>query len=207
MLGCPGGRFRGTGPPDGPERARQWNGLQDFCECFGWPWVSSSTGDASGGILAAIMRRPWAFWVVALVACRPEAPFDEPTSAEPVPEVGPAGAVPPEASPPARGTAPDPDVPGLVVRNLEDVGIEIYAAYIVDRRGELGTRVLWPHPSDCPDVKGPARLVAGGGGTRWLPPPIEAYVPGQCMPSPLPLYVGGAASRASRPRERGRAIQ
>lgn len=114
------------------------------------------------------------------VACRTEAPPDEPTPArEPVPE-------PAAASPAAPGPAPDPGVPGLVVRNPEEVGIEIYAAYIVDRRGELGTRVLWPHASDCPDVEPPARLVGGGGGTRWLPPPSEAYVPGQCEPSPLP---------------------
>lgn len=126
--------------------------------------------------------------MIILVACRTEAPLDEPTLVrEPAaearsPEAAPVEASPVEAAPPEPGS----DVPGLVVRNLEGVGIEIYAAYIVDRRGELDTRVLWPHASDCPDVKPPPRLVAGGGGTRWLPPPVEAYVPGQCTPSPLP---------------------
>jgi len=129
------------------------------------------------------MRSTWAPGLVILVACRPEAPVDEPALVrEPAPEASSPEIEPAETSSPA----PDPQVPGLVVRNPEDVGIEIYAAYIVDRRGELGTRVLWPHASDCPDVKPPPRLVAGGGGTRWLPPPSEAYVPGQCTPSALP---------------------
>lgn len=135
-----------------------------------------------------IRRSPWTQWVILLVACRVDEPIDEPTKAhEPPPEARPAEpevitVEPAEAAEPEH----DPDVPGLVVRNLEGVGIELYAGYIVDRRGELGMRVLWPHPSDCPDVKPPARMVAGGGGTRWLPPPIEAYVPGQCTPTPLP---------------------
>lgn len=122
------------------------------------------------------------------VACRTEAPLDEPTPArEASPSLSPPpGPSPVAASPAEPGAAPDPGVPGLVVRNPGEVGIEIYAAYIVDRRGELGTRVLWPHASDCPGVEPPPRLVGGGGGTRWLPPPSEAYVPGQCEPSPLP---------------------
>jgi hypothetical protein len=120
------------------------------------------------------MTKSWAQGVLILVACHPEVPIDEPAPAR---EPALAG---------EPGPAPDPSVPGLVVRNPESVGIEIYAAHIVDRRGELGTRVLWPHAYDCPGVEPPPRLVAGGGGTRWLPPPVEAYVPGQCTPSPLP---------------------
>lgn len=125
---------------------------------------------------------PWSRGLVpilAAVACRPEALLGEPERER-------AGAGEVEAGPRAQGPAPDPGVPGLVVRNPEGVGIEIYAAYIVDRRGELGTRVLWPHASDCPGVEPPPRLVGGGGGTRWLPPPLAAYVPGQCEPAPLP---------------------
>lgn len=77
-----------------------------------------------------------------------------------------------------------PDGPALVVRNRSNASIEIYGAYLVDRKGEQGTRSLWPHPSDCPDVPLPARKVDIGG-TLLLPPPTHAYVE-SCKPVKLP---------------------
>jgi hypothetical protein len=115
------------------------------------------------------------------IACRPA---DEPTMAAPAAEPSAPGPAR-ESAPREPVPAPGPGAPSLVVKNHEATAIDIYGAYLVDRHGKLGTRSLWPHPSDCPDVVPPPHLVPGAG-VLYLPPPSEAYVQGSCTPEPLP---------------------
>lgn len=78
-----------------------------------------------------------------------------------------------------------PAGPGLVARYGGDTEIDLYAAYIVDVAGKLGTRALWPHRFDCPEGEPPAHLIPAGGLLR-LPPPSQAYEGKECTPTPLP---------------------
>ncbi len=118
-----------------------------------------------------------------LLACRQEPPTGpgEPSTAPPAPPV--AGASEPEAAP--TPAPPRPDGPVLVVHNPGDGDVDLYGAYLVDRDGKLGTRALWPHRYDCPDVEAMPHLVPGNG-TGWLPAPTHAYEADDCTPSPLP---------------------
>jgi hypothetical protein len=123
---------------------------------------------------ARAVKRALAMFVLA-AACRGEMPASEPEADDP------------EAAPPEVGTKTI-DVahaPGILVHNRGGIRIEIYAAYIVDHEGKHGMRALWPHPSDCPDVKLPHRTVEDGK-TLLLPPPTGGYVQGSCKPTPLP---------------------
>jgi hypothetical protein len=114
------------------------------------------------------------------IACRREPSSSAPTVAD-------DAAPPPSAAhPPAEAVStPIPEGPVLVVRNRSNTTVQIYGAYLVDRNGELGTRSLWPHPSDCPGVPLPPRTVDAGG-MLLLPPPTDAYVGESCTPTKLP---------------------
>lgn len=117
-------------------------------------------------------------------ACRPEPVTEVAAPGPPVAESTKAAG--PETAPRVAASATEvPNAPSIVVHNRSDTGIEIYGAYIVDASGEIGTRMLWPHGSDCPGVVPPPHIVAGGG-MLVLPPPTEAYPLASCTPEPLP---------------------
>jgi hypothetical protein len=124
--------------------------------------------------------------VLAAVACRPAEIADTPAST-PGPSPSPAAETHAPETAPTSGAAPAnvPAGPGLVMRYRGDTDIELYAAYIVDSTGELGTRALWPHRNDCPQVEPPPHVIPAAG-VGWLPPPTEAYEGSACTPTPLP---------------------
>ncbi len=95
---------------------------------------------------------------------------------------------PPPPGPPAANSLPDGS-PGLLVINDSDRDIDIYTAYVIDRAGELGTRVLWPHKHDCEGRTHLTRIVPKDGGRFTLPPPSRTFAPGGCEPGP-PLPPG-----------------
>lgn len=127
-----------------------------------------------------MMRRAALLSIVVAIGCR-----REPSASEPVRSDEAAPSVRSEDGKADPAPTPVPDGPALVVRNRATATIEIYRAYLVDRSGEVGTRSLWPHPSDCPSVPLPARKVDQNG-TLLLPPPTEAYDGESCAPSKLP---------------------
>ncbi len=124
------------------------------------------------------------FGIVALlVGCRPS-PADPPVRDDERPSSSSQAGPTPESAPETpRGEIPAG--PGLVVRGHGEIEIELYAVYIVDASGELGTRALWPHRFDCPEVEAPPHTLPAGG-KGWLPAPTEAYEGESCTPTPLP---------------------
>ncbi|MEM6296748.1 MAG: hypothetical protein AAGA54_36110 [Myxococcota bacterium] len=118
------------------------------------------------------------FSALVLAGCRTAVVAEAP--AEPAPVSEPTQE-PEQASTPAAPA----HAPGLVVRDDGENDIKLYAMYLVDASGELGTRALWPHSSDCPDVEPPPHTIPAGGEV-WLPPPEVAFDGTSCTPTPLP---------------------
>ena len=130
--------------------------------------------------VAALIKTPIFGTLLFVAGCRAPAPADAPVLE---PATGPSTAAPRHA-PPSEPTPTD-DSPGLLVRDDGDTDIELYAVYIVDEEGQLGTRALWPHRFDCPEFVPPPHTVPAGGEVR-LPAPTAAFEGSSCTPSPLP---------------------
>ncbi len=144
------------------------------------------------------LRATWraaAAIVVLTCACRARAPHHTDT-----PKLETALDLQPGDTPPAKPPAPSPPdppaakslpdgSPGLLVINDSERDIDIYAAYIVDRAGELGTRVLWPHKRDCEGRTHLTHVVPMRGGRFTLAPPSRTFAPGECEAGP-PLPPG-----------------
>lgn len=127
------------------------------------------------------MKHPLFTALIFAAGCRAHVVVDAPVDDEP--DARPVAVVEPREAEP--DPAPTDDAVGLVVRDDGDTEIELYAVYIVDEDGELGTRALWPHRFDCPNFEAPPHTVPAGG-TAWLPAPTAAFEGSSCTPSPLP---------------------
>lgn len=121
---------------------------------------------------------------VVLASCAPATdPSSPPLPVVVAPPPTASASVAPEgsSSPATALGAPLSGPPRLVIENHSSAEISLYAGTLVDEEGKLGTMSLWPHPSDCPKLEAPARVLPKGG-VYELAAPTHAFDEARCAP-------------------------
>lgn len=132
-------------------------------------------------LLAAMGVRESMFVILTLVGCAAARdPGDAAPTSPPQPTTAATATMPASKSGGVDGD-PLPGPPRIVIENHSKADISLYAGYLVDEEGKLGTMALWPHPSDCPAHEPKERLLPNSG-TYDLAPPTHAFDEARCAP-------------------------